>query len=315
MHTGYHYPRSVLTALRSSTNFARFCADYSEAIERDFVNLYAIARESKVTASQFAKVCAGIGASAQPADSEHRKWFAADLIEEVFLTREYVFNAERLRQRVGADLEAAQVDVRTGLSAVAVEPAATDRVRVIDSAGNRWNAGAAFACIYAQTNTLLHASGLPRLPLKHELAEIPLIDVGPLNGLGITIMAGPFFSIMPFPARGRHSIHHVRYSPHYEWCDTEVPRDSYDHLRRIAPTSNAPYMLADARRYVPALEGLEPAETLFEVKTVLMQNEVDDGRPILFRPHHGITNFSVLLGAKIDNVYDAVEAIQRLDVA
>ena len=186
---------------------------------------------------------------------------------------------------------------------------------MIDSAGNRWNAGAAFACIYAQTNTLLHASGLPRLPLKHELAEIPMIDVGPLNGLGITIMDGPFFSIMPFPARGRHSIHHVRYSPHYEWCDTEVPRDSYDHLRRIAPTSNAPYMLADARRYVPALEGLEPAETLFEVKTVLMQNEVDDGRPILLRPHHGITKFSVLLGAKIDNVYDAVVAIQRLDVA
>ena len=106
VHAGYHYPRSVLTALRSSTNFARFCADYSEAIERDFFDLYAIARESKVTASQFAKVCAGIGASAQPADSEHRKWFAADLIEEVFLTREYVFNAERLRQRVGADLEA-----------------------------------------------------------------------------------------------------------------------------------------------------------------------------------------------------------------
>jgi hypothetical protein len=74
-------------------------------------------------------------------------------------------------------------------------------------------------------------------------------------------------------------------------------------------------MLADARRYVPALAGVEPLETLFEIKTVLTQNEVDDGRPILFRPHHGIPNFSVLLGAKIDNIYDALDAIERLDAA
>ena len=314
VHAGYHYPRSVLTALRSSVNFERFCVDYSEAIDRDFVSLYAIARDSKVTAAQFTKVCAAIGASARSADAEHRRWFAPDLVEDVFLTREYAFNAERLRQRVLADLDDARVDCRTGRSAVAVEPAATDRVRVVDSAGDRWNAGAVLCCIYAQTNTLLHTSGLPTLPLKHELSEIPLLDVGQLGGLGITIMDGPFFSVMPFPARRRHSIHHVRYSPHYAWFDAETSRDGYEHLSRIKPASNARYMLADARRFVPALDGLEPTETLFEVKTVLMQNEVDDGRPILFRPHHGIANFSVLLGAKIDNIYDALDAIERLDV-
>lgn len=296
-------------------NFKRFCATYDDAIDRDFVNLYAIARESKVTASQFATVCEAIEAPVRPAGTDQRRVFNPDLIEEVFVTREYVFDAERLRQRAHADLERAQVDCRTGVSALAVEPVSGDRVRVIDSEGQRWTAGAVFACVYAQTNTLLHRSGLPPLPLKHELAEIPLLDVGPLKGLGITIMDGPFFSVMPFPARHRHSLHHVRYSPHYTWQDVEVPRDAYEHLRRIEPASNARYMLADARRFVPALAGVKPTETLFEIKTVLTQNEVDDGRPILFRPHHGIANFSVLLGAKIDNIYDALDAIERLDAA
>ena len=56
VHAGYHYPRSILTALRSSVNFTRFCSTYAEAVESDFVSLYAIARDSKVTAAQFAKL-------------------------------------------------------------------------------------------------------------------------------------------------------------------------------------------------------------------------------------------------------------------
>jgi len=314
VHAGYHYPRSVLTALRSSVNFARFVGEYPECIDKSFTKLYAIARGSKVTASQFAAMCEGIRAPATPAAKEHRKWFSDDLIEEVFLTREYAFDAEKLRLRALRDLEQAAVDVHYGRTALQVEPTGSDRVCVVDSAGTRWDAGKVIACVYSQTNTLLHASGLPPLPLKHEMAEIPLLDVpAPLRDLGITIMDGPYFSVMPFPARNCHSIHHVRYSPHYEWFDAEQPRDAYEHLRQHRPESNARYMIADARRYVPALEGLEPAECLFEIKTVLRQNEVDDGRPILFRPHHGIANFSVVLGAKIDNIFDALEALDGLD--
>ena len=315
VHAGYHYPRSMLTALRSSINFARFVAEYPECIDQSFTKLYAIARGSKVTAGQFRKLCEGIQAPAEPAAKEYQRLFSRDLIEEVFLTREYAFDANRLRARAQGDLERAGVDLRYGRTALQVEPAGADRVNVTDSAGGRWNAGSVFACVYSQTNALLHASGLPALPLKHELAEIPLLVVPEsLRDLGITIMDGPYFSVMPFPARGMHSIHHVRYSPHYQWFDAEQPRDAYEQLREHRPGSNARYMIADARRYVPALAGLEPVECLFEVKTVLRQNEVDDGRPIFFRPHHGIANFSVVLGAKIDNIFDALEALEALDI-
>ena len=314
VHAGYHYPRSVLTALRSSVNFARFVAEYPECIDKSFTKLYAIARGSKVTASQFATLCDGIRAPATPATEEHRRWFNFDLIEEVFLTREYAFDAEQMRLRALRDLERAAVDVHYGRPASRVEPTGSDRVCVVDSSGTRWSAGKVIACVYAQTNTLLHSSGLPPLPLKHELAEIPLLEVpAPLRQLGITIMDGPYFSVMPFPARKRHSIHHVRYSPHYEWFDEEQPRDGYQHVREHRPDSNVRYMIADARRYVPALEEVEATECLFEVKTVLRQNEVDDGRPILFRPHHGIPNFSVVLGAKIDNIFDALAALDGLE--
>src|SRR5262245_4941938 len=49
VHNGYHYPRSLLTALRSHVNFARFVRDYRDCIDDRFDKYYAVARHlSKV---------------------------------------------------------------------------------------------------------------------------------------------------------------------------------------------------------------------------------------------------------------------------
>ena len=53
VHNGYHYPRSVTTAIRSRANYRRFLADFADAVEHPTA-FYAIARrQSKVTAAQF----------------------------------------------------------------------------------------------------------------------------------------------------------------------------------------------------------------------------------------------------------------------
>src|SRR3954471_22217084 len=63
VHNGYHYPRSILTSLRSRMNYARFLDDYGECVDRSFPHYYAVARGmSKITAVQFAEFCRRIGA-------------------------------------------------------------------------------------------------------------------------------------------------------------------------------------------------------------------------------------------------------------
>jgi hypothetical protein len=43
--------------------------------------------------------------------------------------------------------------------------------------------------------------------IKRELTEMVLIAPPPqLRGRGFTIMDGPFFSVMPFPAAGLHAL-------------------------------------------------------------------------------------------------------------
>src|SRR5438309_221649 len=99
VHNGYHYPRSMLTALRSRVNFPRFIDEFREAVRSDFEKVYAIPRQgSKVTAEQFAESMRRIGAPIEPARPAVKKLFEAALIEDVFRVREYAFDSSVLRR-------------------------------------------------------------------------------------------------------------------------------------------------------------------------------------------------------------------------
>ncbi len=306
VHNGYHYPRSFLTAWRSRVNFPKFVNDFRHCVDDSFQMLYAIARESKVTATQFHTICERIGAPLQPAPERLHRLFDPGMIEDVFLAEEFAYDAVKLRDALKERLERARVDVLYETAVSRVVPRDDGELNLeIEGGDGPLRAGMALSCTYSQTNTLLRSSGFPLLPLKHEISEIPLLEAPPeLQGVGITVMDGPFFSTMPFPSRGLHSLHHVRYSPHRAWHDTEAYVDAHAHLAGMDMRTSFPFMVKDAARYLPVFRESRWVESLYEVKTVLMQNEVDDGRPILFRRDYGAKNFAVVMGGKIDNIYD-----------
>ena len=69
-------------------------------------------------------------------------------------------------------------------------------------------------------------------------------------------------------------------------------------------------MKTDAARYLPILSECQYERSLWEVKTVLPRSETDDSRPILCKFNYGIKGLHCVMGGKIDNVYDAVSAIE-----
>ena len=71
-------------------------------------------------------------------------------------------------------------------------------------------------------------------------------------------------------------------------------------------------MIRDASRYLPLIAESRYKDSLFEVKTILEKNELDDGRPILFRESLHTPKFYSVLGGKIDNIYDILKAIDNL---
>jgi len=126
-------------------------------------------------------------------------------------------------------------------------------------------------------------------------------------------MCGPFFSLMPFPARNMYTLSHVRYTPHNEWSDNvESVKDGQDYLLHHPTNTNFKEMISDVQRYIPIAGGIKySGESLWEIKTVLPQSESDDSRPILYlKDHGGIKNYICIMGGKIDNIYDAFKELR-----
>jgi glycine/D-amino acid oxidase-like deaminating enzyme len=311
VHRGYHYPRSLLTGLRSRVNYARFVRDFAPCVCDTFDAYYAVARHhSKVSAARFELFCQRVGADLRPAPPAVRKLFDPATVEDVYGVTEAAFDADRLRDMMARRMADSGVSVEVNAPVSRVEPARDGRVIVHTPAGTVI-AGQVYNCTYSQLNRLRADSGLPPTPLKYELAELALVRVPEsLRGLGVTVMCGPFFSVMPYPPAGLHTLSHVRYTPHASWTDDgSAPQQILEQIPRV---SNVGRMMLDASRYLPAIAGAVYDRSLWEVKTVLPASEADDGRPILFLTDADVPNFHCVLGAKLDNVFDVLDRIDGL---
>lgn len=312
IHTGFHYPRSALTAVKSMHLHQRFMADFPEAVVDDFQMLYAIARRrSKVTSRRFFRMFRDVGAPIEPAAPSQAALFDSDWIEAVFACREAAFDCAVLRQKLATRLDTAGVEVRLGTEVTGL----TEQPTGVDcdlSDGGAIRARRVFNITYAGINRLLDTAGLPRAQLKHEMAEIALVEPPPeLARIGVTVMDGPFFSCMPYPPERLHSLTHVRYTPHESWTDETAPAaDRADILRRPRQSRFA-HMVRDAQRYLPCIADARHVFSLFDVKTVLIKNERDDGRPILYQQQPPGSRVISILGGKIDNIYDLFDLVRQ----
>lgn len=311
VHNGYHYPKSVLTAIRSRINFPRFVEEFSDCIYSDFENYYAISGNlSNVTVDQFKRFCQGIGAQLSEAPNSIRQHFDLNLVDNIFLTTEHVFDADKLRKKMIQKLEAENIEIALNVKCINLQAVDRDSVEIqVDELGNNSTITAAlvFNCSYSQINTINRASGLEEVPLKHELTEMALVEMpDEYNNIGVTVMCGPFFSLMPFPAKGLHTLSHVRYTPHCHWHDGKpgTAVNAHDFLSNYRKTSNFSHMQNDAQRYLPFINKIRYVDSLWEIKTVLPISETDDSRPILFRQDKIIPRYTMVLGGKIDNIYD-----------
>lgn len=321
VHQGYHYPRSVLTALRSRETFSRFIQEFPDCIYKDFVKYYLIGKPlGKVSASQFYSFFKRIGAPISRADGKIFDLVNPNYVEDCFLTQEFAFDSVKLRDSMLSSLSETNIEILYDHNALKVERVKNENVLTILNAKTndliREAALHVFNCTYSALNYIPSNSGLDIIPLKHELTEMAIVRVPELfQNMGITLMCGPFFSVMPFPSLREngiplHSFSHVRYTPHYEWYDEIKTKFDYGPLREER-NSAWKYMLNDAQRYIPALSQCSYKGSLWEIKTVLPRSETDDSRPIFCKFNHGIEGFHCLMGGKIDNIYDAVTAVSR----
>ena len=199
VHQGYHYPRSLSTAIRSAGYFERFNRDYDFCINREFDQIYATSSQySWTSGEQFKEFCSAAGIPCE--ELAPGNYFKPGMCDGAFRTREYTYDAGILKYFFLDKLSEYKSSFRVKYGSVITGIDCGDDVYTIrDSDGSEYCSAFVLNASYAGINQVLELVGADKFDIKYELCEIILCEVNDiLKDTGFTVMDGPFFSIMPF---------------------------------------------------------------------------------------------------------------------
>lgn len=193
IHFGYHYPRSVETAKQSLDGMLSFMINHNNAIVSKFPNYYMIANhDSNVTSKQYKNFCNKVGINYR-IDNTHL--VNNTYIDETFATDEIVFDFHTVQQNMYNMLNG-KVDIKFNT----------------EFDGNTNDCDYVINTTYANLNEVNSMLGIPKIPIRYQDVIIPVFRYEH-QPFGLTIMDGPFCSVMP---QGKNEcnflLYHVKHS-------------------------------------------------------------------------------------------------------
>ena len=328
VHMGYHYPRSYSTAIKSAGYFNRFNEDYGFCILNKFDQVYATSTNfSWSDAKEFKLFCDA--ANIRCDEVAPTRYFKEGYCDGAFLTEEYTYDAQILKQYFLEQLkDYRKVEIKFGSRLKSIEKRERTYRMVYEQNGSIIDVVAPFVLnsTYASVNQIQSMLGYEMFKIKYELCEIILCNVNDkLHDTGLTVMDGPFFSIMPFGKTGYHSLTSVTFTPHVA-CKEPLPK--FDCQARsngfcsplqlgncndcpAKPESAWPYMSNLARKYMRDDLKFEFDHTLYSMKPILLASEIDDSRPTVIKVFSEEPVFVSVLSGKINTVYDLDEILSK----
>lgn len=326
IHNGYHYPRSISTALKSAGYFERFNKDYEFCINSEFDQIYATSSSYSWTdGTQFKDFCTAAGIPCEEVYAG--SFFKPGVCDGAFRTREYTYDATLLRDFFLDELGKYSELVKLEYSIRICKIEKTDEsYRINTEDGRSYESGYVLNSTYAGTNQILELAGFEKYKIKYELCEIILCEANDkLTDYGFTVMDGPFFSIMPFGKTGYHSLTSVTFTPHITSYD-ELPAfpcqeksNGYCTSLRLGncndcpakPNTAFPYISSLAKKYLLDDYDFKYIRSLFSMKPILMSSEIDDSRPTIIKKYSTNPTFVGVLSGKINTVYDLDEVLEN----
>lgn len=318
VHMGYHYPRSYSTAIKSAQYFNRFNQDYGFCILSKFDQIYATSSNfSWSDASQFQSFCKAANIKCE--EVAPTRYFKEGFCDGAFLTEEYTYDAQILKDYFIEQLKNnPRVEIQYESRIVDIENDGKNYNLTLTN-GFKGSAPFVLNSTYASVNQIQHMLGFEMFKIKYELCEIILCNVNDkLHNTGLTVMDGPFFSIMPFGKTGYHSLTSVTFTPHLT-CKEPLPKFACQVRSKGSCTTNQlgncndcparpetawPYMSNLARKYMRDDFTFDFDHTLFSMKPILLASEIDDSRPTVIRTFSDEPVFVSVLSGKINTVYD-----------
>ncbi len=317
IHNGYHYPRSLATAIKSAEYFNKFNEDFKDCINKSFKKIYAISNHYSWTGSkEFTKFCDNAGIPCE--EVQVSNYFNELLIESAFETLEYSFDSSKIRNKLLSEISSKHITFEFGTELLTCDNY-HDYFHLKLSNNEIISTNWILNATYSGINSINNKLGLSLIETKYELCEICMVDVSEnIRNIGLTVMDGPFFSLMPFGCSSKHSLTTVVHTPHkastgsYPIFDCQQLTKGNCSGKSLQNCNNCTYkpessfdeMCQLANKYLHNSINIVKLDSIFCVKTILNTSEVDDSRPTLISSNlFGAKIYSVFSG-KINTIYD-----------
>ncbi len=322
VHNGYHYPRSYVTAKKVANYYDRFTKDFDFAINDSFEQIYAIANKgSKTSAEQFINFCQEVDIPLREIDSNI--YFKKNSVEASFLTRECGFDFLKIKNYLLREV---------GESVLFFYGTSIDLVNIDNSLyvltltnGKKLESPLVINAAYSGINEVIEKFNQDLFEIKYELCEVAFCRVPKdFRNIGITVMDGNFFSVMPFGNNKLHTLTSVSHTPHQVSHD-KIPKFSNEIKESVCK-------MHKVKNCIVCFCGLSTAWTKmyklsqqflnfkmnyrhswFEIKPILAKSENDDSRPTIIKQHTSKPTFISILSGKLSTIYDLEKVCDQLD--
>ncbi len=324
VHNGYHYPRSCDTAEKVADYYNKFVKDFDFAINNSFQQIYAIASNgSKTSAQGFINFCKKVNIPLKEVNPS--QYFNKGSVETAFLTEECSFDFAKIRDYLLDKINTSAI-FHYGVNIKEVKRENPTYTITLDT-GLNLSAPLIINASYAGINEVIDKFDQDFFNLKYELCEMVLCEVpGKFKNLGITVMDGDFFSIMPFGSSNFHVLTSVGHTPHSvscsrfptfknhtdrSVCKTHEVRGCIVCSQKLKSAWNKMYPLS--RSFLKQNFKIKYKDSKFELKALLKSSESDDSRPTIIKHHTNNPTFISVLSGKISTIYDLEKICEQLD--
>lgn len=316
VHRGYHYPRSLETGRKVAAYYERFCKDFDFALLKDFKQFYAIAKEdSFTTPEEYIEYCHNINIPIREVKSVN--YFNEDNVVATFEVEEACFDFSKIKnhyleqiQRIG------NVDIYYGTYITSAKRGG-DEYRLqtnIDSVD--LIAPIVINATYNCVNEVNKIFGYSDYKIKYELCELVRCNaVNDFSNTGLTVVDGPFLSLMPF-GDGRtftlSSVNHTPIKTNYDKPQLSECEDLRRSRNGLNGRTNREKIISMTDKYFSKKVQLKYGESMFEIKPILVASERDDSRPTIITSHSQSPTYISVLAGKINTIYDLDQVLSTL---
>jgi glycine/D-amino acid oxidase-like deaminating enzyme len=283
LHMGFHYPRDDETVRQCQRGYERFRREFEAAIVKGVSNAYFIASEGSLTSSKdFLKFCDRLRLPFRQIDPD-AFLPAVENVDLGVITEEVLYDAAILRPLMGDRLDRLGVETRLGCEVTDIWRQADGGfvLSTSDSAKPRFDA--VVNCSYADVNRLTAKLGHSVARRQYEYVAAAIIEFPRSELTSITVLDGPFLSLLPFGGRGQYLLLHTHHSViAREDASLVNPAWLVPHSSPFASLNKAQWfetLLESSRHFIPSVHNARLTGFQHGPRMVLSNAEDTDARP------------------------------------